>query len=145
MRLIWAWALSPGKSAGVTQLAECLLPKQDVEGSSPFTRSTVSRETGGRRLQFPALSRRMIPASFSSAATRSHAFRIANRDEAPVSIAPLPGMAAAWDTYHRWDLRTGHRLLGVLEERAAELIARLVALLLLGVVVDPHRGDLARP
>ena len=28
--------------AGVTQLAECLLPKQDVAGSSPVSRSTFS-------------------------------------------------------------------------------------------------------
>jgi 1-acyl-sn-glycerol-3-phosphate acyltransferase len=32
-------AILIASDAGVTQLAECLLPKQDVEGSNPFTRS----------------------------------------------------------------------------------------------------------
>jgi hypothetical protein len=31
--------LAARKPAGVTQLAECLLPKQNVVGSSPITRS----------------------------------------------------------------------------------------------------------
>jgi hypothetical protein len=29
--------------AGVTQLVECLLPKQNVTGSNPVTRSTINR------------------------------------------------------------------------------------------------------
>ena len=39
--------------AGVTQLAECLLPKQNVEGSSPFSRSIpllVSTPVGQQHL-----------------------------------------------------------------------------------------------
>lgn len=36
-----AWVLYLPEQAGVTQLAECLLPKQDVEGSNPFTRSSL--------------------------------------------------------------------------------------------------------
>jgi hypothetical protein len=34
--------LRKGRHAGVTQLVECLLPKQNVDGSSPFTRSNRS-------------------------------------------------------------------------------------------------------
>lgn len=34
--------LAAGICAGVTQLAECLLPKQNVVGSSPITRSLES-------------------------------------------------------------------------------------------------------
>ena len=34
-----------GRDAGVTQLVECLLPKQNVVGSSPITRSNLRRRT----------------------------------------------------------------------------------------------------
>ena len=34
------WAILAVVSAGVAQMAERLLPKQDVVGSSPITRST---------------------------------------------------------------------------------------------------------
>ena len=36
--------------AGVTQLAECLLPKQNVAGSNPVSRSTSAVLTCGSRV-----------------------------------------------------------------------------------------------
>jgi hypothetical protein len=39
--------------AGVTQLAECLLPKQNVDGSNPFTRSSYLGSLGpAKRREF---------------------------------------------------------------------------------------------
>ena len=38
-----------GTDAGVTQLVECLLPKQNVVGSSPITRSQKSPKQRGKR------------------------------------------------------------------------------------------------
>ena len=42
--------------AGVTQLAECLLPKQNVAGSNPVSRSTLFSTATGVPLPFARLS-----------------------------------------------------------------------------------------
>ena len=47
-------------SAGVTQLAECLLPKQNVVGSNPITRS-ISTATSQIWEVFCALKRLALP------------------------------------------------------------------------------------
>ena len=36
---VWVRVPSPAPYAAITQLAECLLPKQDVAGSTPVSRS----------------------------------------------------------------------------------------------------------
>ena len=53
--------------AGVTQLAECLLPKQDVAGSNP-----VSRSNSSPKALFLRASAERVLADVNNAAVRRH-------------------------------------------------------------------------